>query len=297
MGAKADPTPVHRSGGPPPLQIRAEEGLGKMADGILALWPEIAPSIAKGLGLQAPRPVEIVLLSGKTFRPWARGLIPEWGAGFTNWPTGPIVLDADAVSGGSKSLPEILRHELSHAYLGQRVGRNAGLPRWFVEGVAQAQSGEWRWVDTFALVRGAAANDLPALERIQFAFPSGGLAARQAYALSLSAVLNLQDRLREVGGWLALVDAVAQGERFDSAFLRLTGTTVHSFALSFDESLKSRYGWIAAVTQVASVFLLMTLLFLAGYARTVYRNRRRLAEMEEEENSTADGPGNFPAPL
>ncbi len=268
-----------------------------MADGILELWPKLAPPVAQGLGLQAPRPVEIVVLSGATFRPWARGLIPEWGAGFTNWPTGPIVLDADAVSGGAKSLPEILRHELSHAYLGQRVGSNAGLPRWFVEGVAQAQSGEWRWLDTFALVRGAATNDLPALERIQFAFPRGGSAARQAYALSLAAVLSLEDRLREEGGWRALVDAVAQGERFDSAFLRLSGITVHSFALSFDEGLKSRYGWIAAFTQLASVFLLMTLLFLAGYARTVYRNRRRLAEMEAEENSAADDPGNFPTPL
>jgi hypothetical protein len=268
-----------------------------MVDGILELWPQLAPAVAEGLGLRAPHPVEIVVLSGKTFRSWARGLIPEWGAGFTNWPTGPIVLDADAVSSGNKSLAEILRHELSHAYLGQRVGADAGLPRWFVEGVAQAQSGEWRWLDTYALVRGAAANDLPALERIRFAFPRGGLAARQAYALSLAAVLSLEDRLREVGGWRALVDAVAKGERFDEAFLRLTHSTVHSFALSFDEGLKSRYGWIAAVTQVASVFTLMTVLFLAGYARTVFRNRRRLAEMEEEESSAADGPGNFPTPL
>lgn len=282
---QGDRTPLHRVSGPPPVNIRAEKGLGKMVDGIVELWPQIAPPIAAELGLRAPRSVEIVVLSGGTFRPWANGLIPEWGVGFTNWPAGPIVLDADAVATGAKGLPEILRHELSHAYLGQRVGANASLPRWFVEGVAQAQSGEWRWLDTYALVRGAVSNELPALERIEVAFPRGGLAARQAYALSLSAVLSLEDRLRDQGGWRALVDAVAGGERFDEAFLRLTGSTVHAFALSFDESLDSRYGWIAAVSQVASLFGLMTLLFLAGYARTVYRNRRRLSEMDAEDDS------------
>jgi len=252
-------------------------------DAVAALWPIVSPSIAAGVGLEHPAPVEIVLLRGRTFRPWARGLIPEWGVGFANWPTGPIVLDMDAVLRGDQGLSRILRHELSHVYLGQRVGARAGLPRWFVEGVAQAQSGEWRWHERFALLRGASAGSLPALERIGKAFPEGGAAAARAYALSLAAVLELQDRLRAQGGWKALIDGTVRCGRFDQAFLELTGQTVHRFALDFDARIQGRYGWIAALSQVASIFTLMTLLFLVGAARSYWRKRRRLAQMEEEE--------------
>ena len=252
-------------------------------DAVVALWPEVSVEIARGLGLKNPAPVEIVLLKGKTFRPWARGLLPEWGVGFANWPRGPIVLDMDAVARGQKGLPQILRHELSHVYLGQRVGAHAGLPRWFLEGVAQAQSGEWKWLDGFALLRGASAGELPSLERISHAFPEGGGAARRAYALSLAAVLALQDRLRDQGGWRVLVDATAQQGRFDLAFRDLTGQTVHRFALDFDERMQNRYGWIAALSGAASIFTVMTVLFLVGYARTLYRKRKRLAEMALEE--------------
>ncbi len=257
--------------------------MDRSVDELLSLWPSAARDVARGVGLGHPAPVEIVLLRSKTFRPWARGLIPEWGAGFANWPHGPIVLDMDAVLRGGAGLDRILRHELSHVYLGQRVGARAGLPRWFVEGVAQAQSGEWRWGDRFALLRGSFTGRLPSLERIGRDFPRGGGAAGRAYALSLAAVLQLQNELEDRGGWRALVDATASDGHFDRAFRKLTGMTVHRFALDFDHRIQGRYGWIAALSQAASIFTLMTLLFLVGYGRTRWRRRRRLAEMEEEE--------------
>jgi hypothetical protein len=167
-------------------------------------------------------------------------------------------------------------------YLGQRVG-NSGVPRWFIEGVAQAQAGEWRFADTFSLMRSSAFGRLPSLQRIAGQFPAGSGGAGQAYALSLAAVSALDEELRAQGGWVALVDAVAQGDRFDRAFLTLTGSTVQSWALEFDRSMSARYRWIGVFAQLGSVFGLMTLLFLIGLGRTRWRNRRRLREMEAEE--------------
>jgi len=253
-------------------------------DAVAALWPELPLEIASGLHLAEPAPVEIVLLSGDTFRAWSNGILPEWGVGFARWPTGPIAIDVSAASRGPKTIPEIVGHELSHVYLGQRVG-HAGVPRWFLEGVAQAQAGEWRWSDTFSLMRASSFGRLPSLQRIADHFPAGSGGAGQAYALSLAAVSELDKELLSRGGWVALVDAAAQSGRFDMAFLELTGSTVQTWTEEFDRHMGGRYRWVGIFAQLSSIFGLMTLLFLVGLGRSQWRKRRRLAEMEAEESS------------
>lgn len=280
----ADLTPLQRELGPPYCIVRAEAGLEGAVDAVTALWPELPREIAAGLHLAEPAPVEIVLLSGDTFRTWSNGILPEWGVGFARWPTGPIAIDVSAASRGPKTIPEIVRHELSHVYLGQRVG-HAGVPRWFLEGVAQAQAGEWRWSDTFSLMRASTFGRLPSLQRIADHFPAGSGGAGQAYAISLAAVGDLDDELSQVGGWVALVDATALTGRFDLAFRELTGSTVQSWTEDFDRRIGGRYRWIGVFSQLSSVFGFMTLLFLLVLARSQWRKRKRLAEMENEESA------------
>jgi hypothetical protein len=280
LATAQDRTPLRLRLEDPPARVRAEAGMDRWLPVLQELWPRIAPPVASDLGVDRPRPVEIVLLQGETFRGWARGLLPEWGVGFARWPAGPIVLDADAVAAGPKTLPEILRHELSHVYLGQRLG-GMGVPRWFVEGVAQSQSGEGRLLDTWTLVRGAVGGRLPSLQKLGTAFPQGGEAARQAYAVSLQAVQRLDEEV--AGGWRAMVDEAARQGRFDTAWLSLTGRSLQAFAEDFDADLQGSYGWIGALGRITTVFGVMTLLFLAAVVRALYRKHRRLAEMEAEE--------------
>ena len=135
-----DPTPVRRAIDHPPLYVRAEAGLEGIVDEVLRQWPDASREIAADLDLRHPQPVEIVLLSSRTWDRWATGLVPEWGVGFANWPYGPIAIDAGRAVRDPARFPKTLRHEISHVYLGQRLeGRRP--PSWFIEGVAQIQAG------------------------------------------------------------------------------------------------------------------------------------------------------------
>lgn len=273
---------MHRHVDDPPAFIRAESGLDRVADRVAELWPEAARSVAAGVELREPAPVEVVLLSGDTFRGWARGLLPEWGVGYASWPAGPIAIDVDGVLRGKKTLDEVLRHEISHVYLGQRL-EGVRPPRWFVEGVAQAQSGEWRFGDTLGLVQAASTGSLPPLARLGSSFPQGGRAADLAYRVSLQAVLDLDGRLADQGGWRALVSRSSETGRFDVAFEEMVGMRLVEYDAELVGKLRGRYGWIAAVASATTLFSAMTVVFLIGAARSWLRKRRRLREMEEEE--------------
>jgi len=266
----------------PPADLRAETGMEAAVRQVRRQWPQTAGPIASELGLPQPAPVQVVLLSGATFRRWSRGILPEWGVGYARWPGGPVVIDMGGVAGGVKSLREVLAHELSHVYLGQRLA-GVDVPRWFVEGVAQVQSGEWRLQDTLSLVAAAATGEMPYLDYLGADFPRGGGAAQLAYRVSLQAVLDLGHRLAAQGGWLALVDAAARSGDFDQSFRDLVGMSIADYAIGFQEQLRGRYGWLAVLANAGTIFAAMTLLFLLGVWRSFGRRRERLAEMEQED--------------
>ena len=67
-------------------------------------------------------------------------------------PPGPIAIDAGRAARDPARFPRILRHEISHVYLGQRLDGNRP-PTWFIEGVAQEQAGEWGLGDAIGLVQ------------------------------------------------------------------------------------------------------------------------------------------------
>lgn len=277
-----DPYPEKRTVEFPPALILAEAHLGGAADEIARRWAHAAPEIAAQLGLQSPRPVAVYLLSGRTFSRWSRGLLPDWGIGFANWPDGPIALDIDGITSGAKSLDVVLRHEISHVYLGQSLG-GVRPPTWFVEGVAQVQSGEWTLGDTFALVQVASVGALPPLSELAGRFPAGGRPAEMAYRLSLQAVQELDRRLQDRGGWAVLVEATTRTGRFDVAFEEVMGLRLPEFERELSDRLRGRYGWLAAIAGASTLFTLMSLLFVAGAMRAYWRKHRRLAEMEREE--------------
>jgi hypothetical protein len=284
---REDPYPQRRVVEHPPAVIFAEAHLGGAADEIARLWARAAPEIAAGMRLQQPRPVAVYLLSGRTFRRWSRGLLPDWGIGFANWPDGPIALDVDGITSGSKSLDFVLRHEISHVYLGQSL-QGVRPPTWFVEGVAQLQSGEWTMGDTFALVQVASVGALPSLSEIAGRFPAGGRPAEMAYRLSLQAVQDIDRRTHDRGGWVAVVEAAARTGRFDTAFEDVVGMRLPDFELQLTDRLRGRYGWLAAIAGASTLFTLMSLLFVAGAMRAYARKYRRLAEMEREEHGMED---------
>jgi hypothetical protein len=280
-GRRVEPTPLRRALFHPSLLLSAQAGLDGFLDRLEQIAPPAAREVAAQLGLNDPDPVEIVVLHAPAFAAWARGFAPEWGVGIAIWPHGPIVLDAAATAAGAKPLEVILRHELSHVYLGQRVA-GARLPQWFVEGLAQRHASEWAWTDTFALVRAAALRRLPRLARLEWGFPAAGGAAQLAYALSMHAVGELERRLGPAG-FAALLDDLRAGADFDAAMQRHAGTDVEGFDQEVTAALAGRFGWLGVLASLPNLFAVMTLLFLMAVARAYVRRRRRAAELEREE--------------
>lgn len=278
--------PVVRTIESPPARILAQEGLEGAVDRIADVWVDAASDVANELGLDAPRPVAIYVLNDRTFTGWARGLLPEWGVGFANWPDGPIALNVGAITRGVKPLPLVLKHEISHVYLGQRLD-GVRPPSWFVEGVAQIQADEWGFGDTMSLVQVASVGALPRLSELVRSFPAGGKRAELAYRVSLRAVNDLDGRLADRGGWPVLVAEVAERGDFLAAFQSTVGMNLPAYETEFMSSLRVRYGWIAALAGATSTFTVMTLLFLMGVWRAKRKKWRRMREMEEEEAAMA----------
>ena len=277
-----DPTPIRRTMSHPPVYVRAEEGLEGLVDEVLRLWPESATRIAEDLGLTELAPVEIVLLKHSTWTRWSRGLLPEWGVGFANWPGGPIAIDAGRAVRDPGRFSQILRHEISHVYLGQRLNGHRP-PTWFVEGVAQIQSGDWSFGDTVGLVQVASVRALPPLSLLHTQFPAGGRAADMAYRVSRQAVVEIERLGKERGGWRAMLGPLASGSSFANVLYETSGLRPDDFEAAVENRLQIRYGWLAAVASVTSLFAMMTVLFIVGAVRTRLRNRRRLREMAAEE--------------
>lgn len=277
-----DPTPIRRVHEDPPLYVRAEAGLERMVDEVLRQWPDASRAVATDLGLEDPQPLEIVLLTSRTWDRWARGLVPEWGVGFANWPYGPIAIDAGRAVRDPARFPRILRHEISHVYLGQRLGGRRP-PTWFIEGVAQVQAGEWHFGDTIGLVQVASARALPHLNELHAHFPSGGRSAEMAYRVSRQAVGEIDRIGKDHGGWRTMLGPLAAGTDFAAALHGVTGLRPNEFEAVVESRLQIRYGWLAVVASATSLFSLMTFLFIIGGVRARLRTRRRLREMEEEE--------------
>jgi uncharacterized protein YjiS (DUF1127 family) len=272
----------------PPAEILAEPEFAGAAREIEAQWAAWAGSVAAGVGLDEPAPVRIYLFGSQRFARLARGGVAEWGLGFATWPGGPIVLDLERLARDRKNLAELTRHELSHVYLGQRLGR-APPPRWFIEGIAQLQAGEWRVADRLVLVRAGTTGRLPEL-RDAGDFAGNARQAHVAYVASLWTVSRLGSELEGRGGLPALIDAAAEAGRFDLAFEEFTGLRPPQYAAESAAGLRMRYGWLAVLTDPPSLFGAMTLLFLLGAWMSRRRSRQRLLEMEAEELAIPSNP-------
>jgi hypothetical protein len=279
--ARADEPFFHILVADPPAEILAEPQFEGAAGEIAGQWSAWATAVRTGIGLTEPLPLRIYLFGSRRFALLARGSVAEWGLGYATWPAGPIVLDLERLARDQKNLAELVRHELSHVYLGQRLGR-VPPPRWFIEGLAQLQAGEWRVADRLALLRAGATGRLPQL-RDAGDFAGNAQQAHVAYVASLWTVSRLSADLSAAGGIPALIDKAAEIGRFDLAFEALTGRRPPQYAAESAAGLRMRYGWLALLGDPPSLFGIMTILFLLGTWMSRRRTSRRLVEMEAEE--------------
>ncbi|HTC24572.1 MAG TPA: hypothetical protein VK688_09430 [Gemmatimonadales bacterium] len=199
-----------------------------------AEWP--------GLGWLPPDSLTLIVVPDQArLDSLVRGRAPAWGAALALPSAHTILLRADA-----GDLRRTLRHELAHLALHARVA--VRVPLWFDEGYAALAAGEWERLGGLELNLTVARGAVPDLDQLDGALRGTAAAADAAYALAMSAVLEL---IRRTPGSSLdpLLRRLVAGEDFEDAVRATTGLSLARFEDDWRRAVRTRYTivtWLAA---------------------------------------------------
>ena len=233
-----------------------------------------------------PRPQQQVLIAiapdAARFRQWVGPNAPEWGAAIAFPESRRIVMHGRGGSGEAGDPIEVLRHELAHLALYERLGNTP--PRWFDEGYASVAAREWRRDDVLAANVALALKGTPSLDELESGFHGGAVAAQSAYALSYRAVAELAALDRERGLSL-FFQYWADGSTLDRAVRQAFGLTLSGFEKEFQQRTRRRYGGLALFADLSIAMLVLTALLLPFLFARRARDRRRIRAMIASEEA------------
>ena len=214
-------------------------------------------------------PLEIqVAPDRETFHKWADGRSPEWAAGIV-LERGRVLLLEKSYLRDREAASHLIRHEIAHIMLDRRLALRA-LPRWFHEGFAQINAGEWDMERLWLLSRAAWTGSAIPLAEMQGSFPYSGARAQLAYAQSQAAVQLL---MKDPAVWEHLLDLLESDISFDEALKASTGMDTEEFRVHFDEEHMPGYRRVSLLFGTGPLFFLMMLVFLLAAWRRIRRRR------------------------
>jgi hypothetical protein len=244
-----------------------------------------------------PRPRQRVLIAiapdAARFRAWAGPHAPEWGAALAFPESRRIIMQGRTAGSDAGNPQEVLRHELAHLALHERLGDRP--PRWFDEGYASVAAREWRRDDVLATNVALALRGTPSLAQLEASFSGGAAAAQSAYALSYRAVTELAS-LDPERGLTLLFEHWNDSPSLDVAVRRAFGMTLTGFEKEFQTRTRRRYGGLALFADLSLLLLVLSVLTFPFFLARRLRDRRRLrallaadaaAERAEQESALA----------
>lgn len=274
----AQTAPVRQAG---PYTVVPRPGQEQLADRLLEAALSMPPF--PGLPADAIPDMRIELAADEAdFATLTGGRAPEWGAGIA-WPDEKRIVLPAYVSGRGNlgALPTVLRHEIAHVVLHDRVHPSA-VPRWFSEGYATWAAGqldlEAGWILRVAFVTGRA----PPLDSIVLGWPRSAADARVAYLLSASAVGWLHDR----GGDRVLglfIERWRTSGDFEAALRNTYGLTTGQLERYWGRSVRRRYGWLLFFAQASVAWAILSVFVIALVLIRRRRDRKKLAELKRTE--------------
>jgi hypothetical protein len=234
----------------PVLLAEVERGLGFTFEGDILV--KLARDDAEFAELAGPKPPWVVAVA----RPAARTLVVRLSA--------VGAARATDVSG-------VLRHELVHLLLPQRIG-GARVPLWFEEGLAQVLGGRINRADRDLVPTAAATGRLIPLADLARRFPEEGSRAALAYAQGESAATWLI----ETYGLPDLLDRVRVRGSLEAALRQDFGTSFADVEEAWRGTLRERGWWLPLLGRYAIPLLLFiaSLLVIVGFLKARRRGRR-----------------------
>jgi len=272
----------------PPVEVKYRGRSTKLAEDVLMKASQFLEEVSGLLGLPVGGPYSIFLAGSKeefvSLQP-AASSAPEWAGALTYPRYGVVILMTPGALGESgRQYWSLLEHEIVHLVMGEAENKwDARFPRWLSEGIATFISGEMGLPRLLRLSWAEVTQNTIPLESLNVRFPEDPSRAEVAYAQSY---LFVQYLMRRYGN-----DAVA---RLVTAFLEkgsMAQAVNSAYNISFGELLNGfrQYArvkamWVPVITSTASVWALITLLFLYTYVGRRVRDYRTLRRWDDEEN-------------
>jgi cytochrome c5 len=216
---------------------------------------------------------------------------PEWSQGITIPPRGEIYLTVFDARGAATDLGRTFAHEVSHVAVHVASGGKP-VPRWFVEGYAILQSGEFSMdqVETMAqlVARGGVS-----LRRMDRAFHDHAPSASAAYGAAADFVRFYRDACGRPA-LARVVAAVRDGADFYEAMGRLChagaaagapvpGESFDALEARWAAGLRERYPWWMVFRDDGLLFAAGGVLVVLAFLAVRRRRRVSLAAMESDE--------------
>lgn len=216
----------------------------------------------------------------RRFREWIGPSAPEWGAAIAFPDEQRIVMQGRSAGSDAGDPLVVLRHELAHLALHERLGSLP--PRWFDEGYASVAAGEWSREEVLATNLALVTRGLPTLAGLDSAFYGGAARADAAYALAHRAVAEMA-ALDPSRGLTLFFRYWSETRSLDRALRSAYGITLSGFEQHWRARTRRRYGGLAIFADLGlSAAILLAVTLPLWWARR-RRNRRRLEVLQEQD--------------
>lgn len=214
---------------------------------------------------------------------------PEWGVAFAFPAQREVVMQGGRAGSAAGDPLVVLRHELAHLALHDRLG--ALPPRWFDEGYASVAAGEVSRLDALTTSLALVARGVPRLDSLDRWFEGRGQDVGEAYALAHTAVAELQalDPTRGLDTFLRVWHETLS---YDQAMRQAYGLTAAEFDTRFRRAVRQRFGVLALVANLSLALGALTLVLAPLYVQRRRRDRARLealraADLAQEREAAA----------
>ena len=208
---------------------------------------------------------------------------PAYATGVAYPHGGVILLSLTAPASWERpNMEALLAHELSHVALRRAVNGHP-VPRWFTEGLAIYQAGEYGLERAKTLWSAAVAGNVVPLSELSAGFPSRPHRVNVAYAQSADMVAFMRRDVRAERSFRILVRKLGEGVAFDEAVRTSYFVTLGTLERDWHESLSERFQTMPLLVTGTGVWALLSVLLVFAYMRRRRRNRKRLDAWAVEE--------------
>jgi len=266
------------------LRVLFPPSLTVMAKEVTNLFPKIKADLQNRLKWSL-RPTASVLLVEEKNR-FQRVAESPLTVAFAVPAKNLMVIDCSRIHIHPFSLENILKHELCHLLLHDRIDEEI-LPRWLDEGVSQWVSDgigdvimdQKRSLLNRAVLRGG----LIPLRRLDRGFPSDENSFLLSYEESKSFVAYVVARFG-LEGILGVLEEMEQGKEVETATLEALSVPLSRLEQDWQNSLRKKITWFRYLTYYLYdiLFALMALISLAAFIKIILKKRAYRSRDDEE---------------